>query len=84
MGKTKNQTKLKKPRPKTGFENLVEAKENARKKKILKTRNILNKKNKEERKIFDLSDLNKRFVRRKLKKKNLFDLESDDEALAQI
>lgn len=65
---------------KTGFEKLVELKQSAKNKKAERINKYgpVNPQNKKETKIVTAEDLNKK-ISKKLKKKSLFDIESDEE-----
>lgn len=66
----------------TGFEKLVQSKNSAREKKIKKAEKYFNQTKDSE--IMKLADINNRRVKKKFKKKNLFDLESDEEEMQDL
>lgn len=57
-------------------------KNQAREKKIKKAEKIFN--HQKDSEIMKLTDINNKRIRQKLQKKNLFDLESDDEAMDDL
>jgi hypothetical protein len=68
-------------KPKNGFEQLVEAKEKAKQKKVMKAATLVQAPQEVSgslKRVVDSSDINKTLLRKR-NKKSLFDLESDDE-----
>lgn len=76
-------TKNKKQKKFSNFQKLVNLKNQARQKKIAKTIALSGIKVKRDN-VIDLANISNRRVRKKLTKRNLFDLESDDEDINKV